>query len=791
MLDATSAGAVSAPSAPVVSPVSTSPTVVTTTIASPCAPELSAASPVGLGIACGSVTTMHYGEGQVQRLTEFTASVAGVPQLFRMTRTSDGATAQQVVDLLRVANAVVGIDPNTGAPARRNAVWMSRAAGTPTSAFTNILGDDPGLRTMESILGDDIINDGADNVFANAGGAATNLNNIERVSFLSPQLVTITEPTRSGILIMDRGGNDPFRIAVVRSLGPDGSPATFGSTVNVATGQWAQLFPPLPSTVLRRDPLDAAYRPSSPVGAQPVSGVFVSYAELGVAPGTAVAGVALVARDEVTFVTAHSWKTTTNDTTDGGLDLLGGLLVDSVPDGTVTGRLYVDTDKDGTDSVGDPGLGNVVVNLTGPTGIIFRTTRTAPDGTYSFAGLAPFSYTVRPDPTTVSDVLAQPTSETDPESSPTALDGLSTFSVTSASPAVHAGFSFGYTAIEQISGATRDTQGTPIPSVVLTLLDATGTTVLATTVTDTNGHYSFAARPVGRYRIVQTQPVNYLSSSPNQLDVETVFATASAGNDFIELAPSGAISGAVRTISGDPIPGVSISLAGSSVQLTAVSDSRGLWDFGGLLPGSYRVTELQPAGYPSGSESPGTNATTSAPNTIDVGLVAAGSSVGNLFVEGAPVGLVSGLVLTHSGTGTTGVTIELLTQGLVLRSTVTDADGAWAFPGLASGSYVVRQAGVDPHGGEPPTPGTNAILGADGLVHVTLTISASELSSSVGNVLFGSVVSPGLASTGYGAGAAGGIIGGALLVAGCAALLVAGCAALVGPFFRRRRLGLP
>ena len=59
-----------------------------------------------------------------------------------------------------------------------------------------------------------------------------------------------------------------------------------------------------------------------------------------------------------------------------------------------------------------------------------------------------------------------------------------------------------------------------------------------------------------------------------------------------------------------PIPGVEVSLdgtdiLGTSVQLVDVTDDEGFYLFEDLRPGSYTVSESQPAPYTDGKESPG------------------------------------------------------------------------------------------------------------------------------------------------------------------------------------------
>ena len=70
---------------------------------------------------------------------------------------------------------------------------------------------------MESLRGS-IVNRGADNVFANAGDGNGNNNNIERIDYIFPDgFPVFNNIAQRGFLVMDRGGNDRFKIAAIRS----------------------------------------------------------------------------------------------------------------------------------------------------------------------------------------------------------------------------------------------------------------------------------------------------------------------------------------------------------------------------------------------------------------------------------------------------------------------------------------------------------------------------------------------------------------------------------------------
>ncbi len=170
----------------------------------------------------------------------------------------------------------------------------------------------------------------------------------------------------------------------------------------------------------------------------------------------------------------------------------------------------------------------------------------------------------------------------------------------------------------------------PIPDATLTLYDAAGN-VLATETTDSNGFYKFDNLKAGTYRVVETQPPNYLDGKDTAglIDGNVVGV---AGNDVIgdivlptdedgieynfgEVLPA-SIAGIVHV---DPnrncllepgeqtLQGVVIELldANGDVIDTTQTDANGHYKFDNLTPGVYSVRETQPSGYFHGGQVPG------------------------------------------------------------------------------------------------------------------------------------------------------------------------------------------
>lgn len=213
--------------------------------------------------------------------------------------------------------------------------------------------------------------------------------------------------------------------------------------------------------------------------------------------------------------TVYDDDDTTNDNVIGAGD---------APIASVTVRLHLDRDFNGVMSPGDTLLGSVVTNAS---------------GVYTFTGLLAGNYvTEELDPSGA-------TSESDAAGSLT--DNQIGVTLVNQNITGRDFLDDGY--LGMIAGTVRSdiqNDGTPdLPVAGVTIrLRNSGGTVIATTVTLSDGSYSFTGVPPGSYSIAQTQPVGYLSVSdidggnPDLIgNASPVTVTAGAsitGQDFLE-----------------------------------------------------------------------------------------------------------------------------------------------------------------------------------------------------------------------------------------------------------------
>jgi serine-aspartate repeat-containing protein C/D/E len=291
----------------------------------------------------------------------------------------------------------------------------------------------------------------------------------------------------------------------------------------------------------------------------------------------------------------------------------------------------------------------------------------------------------------------------------------------------------GYVYLDANQDNNFDTSESGIAGVTLTLyslVEGGYVSTGKTTVTDADGHYSFGDLTPDTYRVVETQPSGYYSvgSSPGTVGGATVGSSTTAdilsgialqggddsiNNDFGEAVPA-SVSGYVYYDannngvydSGDSaISGVTVTLLdadGNPTGSTAVTDTIGYYEFSGLAPGAYSVSETQPAGYLEGAATAGSvggtveNADLISSITLDGGVNATDYDFGEILPAG-----ISGKVFADSNNNNqydsgepllSGVTIYLLDQSKTrVALTQTDENGEYYFTDLAPGTYGVEE----------------------------------------------------------------------------------------------------
>ena len=417
-----------------------------------------------------------------------------------------------------------------------------------------------------------------------------------------------------------------------------------------------------------------------------------------------------------------------------GVDTVAGIVVTAgnnspsnnfgeLAPASVAGTVYFDKDASGTLTAGDVGLSGVTVTLTGTNDLGAITpivATTGPGGTYSFGNLRPGTYAV---------AEAQPAGYAQGTDTVGAVGTVSTgtlsatdvFSGVALAPGT-AGVAYNFGELGTgISGTvfydankstTLDAGDSGLGGLTVTLKNAAGA-VVATTITAANGTYSFPNVAPGTYTVVESVKPGYGTDTPVTLPV-TVATTPITGINFGQTL--GSLAGNVYfdndasgTLSTNDLPlgGVTVNLlnsAGTIIQTTTTL-ANGTYLFTGLTAGSYGVSEVQPALYSQGTDTPGSvgGSVTAVDVIAGANLPAGVAAVSYNFGE-VPPSTLSGYVYIDANdngvkdagdAGIAGVAVRL--AGIddlgnpVSAATTTDAGGAYSFGILRPGIYVVTE----------------------------------------------------------------------------------------------------
>ena len=405
---------------------------------------------------------------------------------------------------------------------------------------------------------------------------------------------------------------------------------------------------------------------------------------------------------------------------------------------SLSGFVYVDADNDGIFDTGESGIGGVTITLSGTDHLgnsVLLTTTTTITGFYRFDNLYPGTYAL---------IETQPSGYLDgtdaigTQGGTTGNDVLSNIVLPVDASTNGENNNFGELLPARIAGfvyedddnnGVFDTTENGISGVTITLsgTDDLGNSVLLTTTTTITGFYAFDTLRPGTYTVSETQPTGYLdgrdtagtlggdtSLNDRIAGITLTFGAASLNNNFGELRPA-SLSGRVyrddnnngTPDTGEPgIGGVTIILTGTDdlgnpVNLTATTTVTGYYRFDTLRPGTYTVSETQPAAYNDGIDRVGTAGGVLSNDQVSNIVLGAGINAVN-YDFGERGTFVSGIVWIDTDRDGTldsgenerlgGVTITLRDGlGNIVATTTTLADGSYRFDNLPAGNYTIEQ----------------------------------------------------------------------------------------------------
>jgi hypothetical protein len=279
-------------------------------------------------------------------------------------------------------------------------------------------------------------------------------------------------------------------------------------------------------------------------------------------------------------------------------------------------------------------------------------------------------------------------------------------------------------------------------TVTLTGINDAGQTVHQTQVTAPNGLYDFVNLRPGTYTITETQPAGYLDGKDSMgtqggtagndqfTNINLQPGVVGRDNNFGELLPA-SLSGfvyvdgnnnGVREPGEAPIAGNAVTLTGvndlgQAINLTHATDANGYYIFANLRPGTYTISQSEPAGFLDGKDAIGSqggvagNDQFSAINLAqstngtnnNFGEIRSSILYGYVYFDVAKNGVrdpgdpgIGGVVVTLTGVDDQGHQIN--------RTMTTNPDGLYMFSNLRPGQYTITK-----------TPPANFLDGADSL----------------------------------------------------------------------------
>ncbi len=242
---------------------------------------------------------------------------------------------------------------------------------------------------MEDLINTYTINRGTDNVFVNDAATTTN---IERVDMIldSPMSVASLNKQTSGFLLMDRGGNDNFKVAAIIGFNDVTDEVTqLTAAATVSKSYWGQTGVNIISVVLQGQP-EELY-PSQTISLQSLSGVFVPLSIFNNLPdGATLYGISVFANDvnlsPEDLLDIDKYPTNTPEaigSQDNGLDLMagGGFFTKAI---LVKGKIWRDENIDAVFNGNEDGIGaGLWVNLVDPDDKVVSSVKVADDGSYT------------------------------------------------------------------------------------------------------------------------------------------------------------------------------------------------------------------------------------------------------------------------------------------------------------------------------------------------------------------------------------------------------------------------
>nr|WP_241427146.1 SdrD B-like domain-containing protein [Macrococcus armenti] len=418
--------------------------------------------------------------------------------------------------------------------------------------------------------------------------------------------------------------------------------------------------------------------------------------------------------------------------------------------------VWEDTNKDGVQDEGEPGIPGVEVTITYPDGTT-ETVVTDENGYYEFPNVPNGESTIEfktPDgyiPTT--ENVGDDTKDSDGTKVTVNVDGKDDPTIDSGfikeTPVYDLGDKVWF---DEDKDGIQDANESGIEGVTVTLTKPDGTTV--TTTTDANGNYIFEDLPNGDYVVTFETPDGYNGPTVINTGDDALDSDGQVVNVTIQDADDMTIdSGFIKVKVGDTvwedtnkdgvqdegepgIPGVEVTITyPDGTTETVVTDENGYYEFPNVPNGESTIEFKTPDGYIPTTENVGDDTKDSDGTKVTVNVDGKDDpTIDSGFIKETPVYDLGDKVWFDEDkdgiqdayeSGIEGVTVTLTKPDGTTVTTTTDANGNYIFTDLPNGDYVVTFETPDGYNGPTVVNAGDDALDSDGQV-VNVTIQDAD-----------------------------------------------------------------
>jgi hypothetical protein len=445
--------------------------------------------------------------------------------------------------------------------------------------------------------------------------------------------------------------------------------------------------------------------------------------------------------------------------------------------GEIGDFVWLDTNRNGIQDAGEPGIQGVTVRLKTSGGVVIATAITDVNGYYLFPGRCGGDYIVEVEPASVPPTLSPSPSlqggdtAKDSNGSPTTVtlpNNTSDLTLDFGYMPPCTGLIGDYVWHDANRNGIQDGGELGIPGVQLELHRASDNSLIGVTTTDANGFYQFVGLCSENYKVVVTPPAGYTAtvtgagtpatdSNPNpalvslpahdsqNLTIDFGFYRPAALGDFVWYDMN--VNGLQDA--GEPgIGGVLVTLlACDGTPLASMAtNAAGLYLFQNLVPGCYKVQFTTPATFTQTTANAGGDAIDSDAGALGMtGNYNLASGETNLTVDAGyyKTAALGDFVWNDKNSngiqeagepGIPGVLVTLLRcDGAVVSSMNTDANGKYLFTNLLPGCYKVTFGTPTGYTASPANVGANDAVDSDSVGGTTgnYTLVAGETNLTV------------------------------------------------------------